>query len=249
MNKQIRRIYELTKFRFDKKTKKAHISPEDWPEEWKRVFYKVYPRFPAVDLNSSVEKSGELESLIASRRTTREFSNEPLDFEVVSSLIFHSAGISTPKEFGFDQAKRMYPSAGARYPIELYLVSNNIIGLERGIYHYDVKNNMIEFLLKKNLKNYMVAATNSNMGMVPAIIILSGVISRTEVKYGVNAYRFALLEAGHIGQNISLLSEKLNLGSCAMGGFDNDKISKLIDLTDEEIPLYIFAIGKKNEKK
>ncbi len=69
-------------------------------------------------------------------------------------------------------------------------------------------------------------------------------MSRTEVKYGINAYRFALLEAGHIGQNISLLAEKEKLGCCALGGFDNDKLSQLLDISQEdEIPLYAFSLG------
>ena len=78
-----------------------------------------------------------------------------------------------------------------------------------------------------------------------AVIIVTGVLSRTEVKYDQNSYRFALIEAGHVGQNIYLVSECLGVGCCAVGGFDNDKLSKLLDIGGSEIPLYLFSIGRK----
>ena len=102
-------------------------------------------------------------------------------------------------------------------------------------------------MLKTNLIEQSQEILNGDLGKAAALIILSGVIGRSEVKYGINAYRFSLIEAGHIGQNISLFCESKGLGSCAIGGFDNDKLSKLLDLTEEEIPLYMFAIGGKNE--
>jgi SagB-type dehydrogenase family enzyme len=247
MNEQIKKFYELTKFKFSKVFGKSIVLLEDWPDEWKKVFYKVYPRFPALRLGTRLRKEGELESLLMRRRSTREFSTAPLDIGELSSLIFYSVGISTPKKGGLSQAKRTYPSAGARYPIEMYLVVNNVENLDRGLYHYDVRDNVLEKLLVGNFSKKMVYATDSKMGAAPLVVILTGVLGRTEIKYGVNAYRFALLEAGHIGQNISLISEKNSLGSCAIGGFDNEQISRLLDLTEEEIPLYIFAVGKKNE--
>jgi len=69
-------------------------------------------------------------------------------------------------------------------------------------------------------------------------------MSRTEVKYGVNAYRFALLESGHIGQNFSLLCTQRGIGCCTLGGFDNDQLVKLLDVGEDEIPLYAFSFGK-----
>lgn len=76
------------------------------------------------------------------------------------------------------------------------------------------------------------------------VVIMTGVLSRAEVKYDQNAYRFALIEAGHVGQNIHLISESLDLGCCAIGGFDNDRLSKLLDIGGSEIPLYLFSIGR-----
>jgi len=145
------------------------------------------------------------------------------------------------------QPKRFYPSAGARYPIEVYLLANNIEGLSKGLYHYNVKSNTLEEILKKDLSGKSIRLFGQDISKGnPNFIILTGVMSRSEVKYGLNAYRFGLIESGHIGQNIYLLSEEQRLGCCAIGGFDNELTTKLLDLSDDEIPLYVFALGKTN---
>jgi SagB-type dehydrogenase family enzyme len=79
-----------------------------------------------------------------------------------------------------------------------------------------------------------------------ALMLISAVLSRTTVKYGHRGYRFALIEAGHIGQNIYLLSEKKNLGCCALGGFLDDKLNELLDLENEPV-IYALALGSKKD--
>lgn len=112
------------------------------------------------------------------------------------------------------------------------------------MYHYNCKSNELESLLEKDLSLESSQIFGEAYKGNPNFIVINGVISRTEVKYGINAYRFALIESGHIGQNISLLAQKENLGCCALGGFDNDKLSKLLDINQEdEIPLYVFSLG------
>ena len=77
----------------------------------------------------------------------------------------------------------------------------------------------------------------------PTFAFFTAVIPRSEVKYGINAYRFALLEAGHMAQNAYLLCTKNGLGCCTIGGFVNDAIVELLDLTENELPIYVFAGG------
>jgi SagB-type dehydrogenase family enzyme len=243
MKEEIMKYYKSTKFHFDNE----NFSPDfEWPITWSKVFYKTYPRFPSKKLQLSENGAGpDLESLLKKRQTQREFSQQVLDYKVLSHILFYSAGIKPDSRDDIDSAKRMYPSAGARYPVEVYIVGNKVSELEEGLYHFNVKDNKVELLLKKDLRDDMTKILNSEMGMAPLLLILTGVMSRTEVKYGSNAYRFALIEAGHIGQNISLLSERFKLGCCAIGGFDNDKLVKLLDVTEEELPLYVFAMGMK----
>jgi SagB-type dehydrogenase family enzyme len=211
---------------------------------WVRIFYKIYPRFPKFRL-PKLKAKGELENLLIRRQSVREFTDSPIPLETFGRLIHFSFGIKENQETEV-QKKRFYPSAGARYPIEPYIIANNISDLNFGLYHYNTKEDKLEVLLKRDLRRDSQKIFGEDISINnPNFIILTGVMSRTEVKYGINAYRFALLEAGHIGQNLYLLSEKENLGCCAIGGFDNDYLSKLLDLTDDEIPIYSIAIGNK----
>ena len=181
--------------------------------------------------------------ILEQRKSIREFKDSPISFDSLNQILFYSMGIKNPDD-PLEYTKRYYPSAGARFPIEAYIINNNVKDLEKGLYHYNVKHNQLEQLLKEDLVSKSTEIFGEANKGNPNFIILTGVMSRTEVKSVTNAYRFALLESGHIGQNISLLVEKEKLGCCALGGFDNDKISKLIDLSQEdEIPLYAFSLG------
>lgn len=244
MLKDIRKFYEKTKFDF---SKKEVIKNFQWPLNWIKIFFKTYPRFPKIRFKS-LKVKGELYSLLSKRISIRDFKEEPVSLQDLEKVLYFSVGIKGSNK-DINKTRRFYPSAGARYPIETYLISNNIEGVDKGLYHYNVKSNELERLLKKDLTKeskriFGEEASKDN----PNFIISTGVMSRNEVKYGINAYRFALLEAGHIGQNISLVSEKIGLGSCAIGGFDNDELVRLLDLGEDEIPLYVFSFGKPKEQ-
>lgn len=237
----IKKFYEKTKSSSDQLAK---LPEGTIPPNWVKIFYKTYPRFPKIKF-PPIKLDGELGELLKKRKSFREFIDSEISLDIFERILYFSLGIKRNQEQE-TQKKRFYPSAGARFPIEPYIIANNIKGLERGLYHYSVKNNELETMLKKDLRinssNIFGKDITKNN---PNIIILTGVMSRTEVKYGINAYRFALLESGHIGQNLYLLSEKGKIGCCAIGGFDNDSLSKLLDLTEDEILLYSLAIGNK----
>ncbi|MFH1503596.1 MAG: SagB/ThcOx family dehydrogenase [Candidatus Diapherotrites archaeon] len=239
MINSIRRIYKQTKFKFEEANL---IDNYNTPLNWIKIFFKTYPRMKKIQLKIP-EGDGEFYNLLINRNSIRDFKDSPISLESLNKILFYSLGLKNPREKNED-TRRFYPSAGARYPIEAYLLNNNTNGLDKGLYHYNIKDNQLEQLLAKDVSSDSSAIFGESYKGNSNFIILNGVISRTEVKYGANAYRFALLEAGHIGQNISLLAEKEKIGCCAIGGFDNDKLSKLIDITQEdEIPLYAFSLG------
>ena len=237
MISEVLKYYEFTKMR------RRQGSPSfdgDIPENWRRIFYKSYPRFPSIGLDIS-EPSLALKDL-ASRQTVRGFTSEALCFSDLSNILFWSAGIKPKQES--DMPKRMYPSAGARYPVELYVIVENVQGLQGSLYHYNVLDNSLEQMLgeRSDVKSIDLFCQDDLFPV--STLCLTGVLSRTEVKYGAQSYRFALIEAGHIGQNVCLLSQSLGVGCCPVGGFDNDKLVKLLDLVGSEVPLYLFALGK-----
>ncbi|PJE81325.1 hypothetical protein COU58_03070 [Candidatus Pacearchaeota archaeon CG10_big_fil_rev_8_21_14_0_10_32_42] len=238
---EIKDFYEKTKFKVGQVIE--WVDDFGPPINWIKIFFKTYPRMRKVEFKIS-DCEREFCRLLEQRKSIRDFEGSPISFDSLNRIIHYSVGIKDSKE-SLEHTRRYYPSAGARYPIETYIINNNVDRLKKGLYHYNVKQNQLEQLLERNL---ILESTEifgeANKGN-PNFIILTGVMSRTEVKYGINAYRFALLEAGHIGQNISLLAEKEKLGCCALGGFDNDKLSKILDISEEdEIPLYAFSLGK-----
>lgn len=238
MLEDIKKFYEKTKLDADSE----ESEPSEAPITWIKVFYKEYPRLPSITLPET-QQEGELARLLAERESTRNFSNEPVTLKELAQII-RSCRIVDPNR---DPERRTYPSGGARFPVEVYLVSFNIEELKPGAYHYNIKKGTLELLWEKDLRDKEEEIVSPSLKNSAAAIILTSVVARSEVKYGHKAYPYSLIEAGHVGQNLQLMCTKLNIGSCSIGGFVNDTISKVLDLTDNEIPLYVIGLGKKEK--
>lgn len=214
----------------------------EMPEEWLRIFYKTYPRLDQTKLSVRDIPDMSLKASLMCRKSDREYV-APINFNELSTIIYYSCGMLPDNE----DSRRMYPSAGARYPIECYILSKSVEGINPGLYHYNVKNNTIETLFCGNIEkdiDEILTSQKSLFEASSALLILTTVLSRTEVKYGVNAYNFSLIEAGHIAQNIYLVSKSLDVGTCAIGTLHRTAVNNLLDITEEEIPLYGLVLGK-----
>ena len=235
MLKEIKKFYELTKVK-----NTLDDSGEEVPITWTKVFYKTYPRLKSIDL-PEVQKDGELETLLQHRESTRMFSDNPLSFEEISASL-KSCRIVDPDR---DPERRTYPSGGARFPIELYLVAFNVDSIERGVYHYNIKEGKLELLWEKDLRDRRRELISPYLENSAATIIFTSVISRSEVKYGHKSYPFSFIEAGHMGQNILLTATEWEIGACPVSGFVDDTIIEMLDLTEGEIPIYTISLGKR----
>jgi SagB-type dehydrogenase family enzyme len=146
---------------------------------------------------------------------------------------------------------RNYPSGGARYPLEVYLIVLMDTGeLKEGTYHYNVKFHYLEIMQQEKMQNQVRNAVNAvNEELVsksPFLLVVSAVFSRSEIKYSHRTYRYLLLEAGHMVQNMYLVSEALGLNYCAIGGFVDRTINELLSFdVSKERALYMFAFGNK----
>ena len=147
MIKDIKNFYEKTKFTIGETME--FINDFQPPINWIKIFFKTYPRMDKVKLKSQKDKN-EFCQLLEQRISTRNFEDCPISFDSLNRILFYSMGIKSPNE-SFEHTRRFYPSAGARYPIESYLVSNNVQGLSKGLYHYNIKSNQLEQLLNKDL--------------------------------------------------------------------------------------------------
>lgn len=229
---------------------KRQINPDasQWPDEWRTVYYKTYPRFPKIALED-IEPNSDLFSALKTRRSRRAFSDAPLSKRELSVLLKYAAGMQSPRDPG--KLTRMYPSAGARYPIELYAAAlKQSEDIPAGLYHYDVEHHRLDVLWRRKDFSKVVKNLFNNEWYADAalLIFMTGVFWRSEHKYGERAYRFVLIESGHIAQNIYLVAETLSLKCCEIGAtrpVSDESVEKLIDIDGvSESLVGTMALGK-----
>ncbi len=187
-----------------------------------------------------------LEELLKNRRSCREFSSDPLSQEELSTLLWASQGISHKE--GEHIQLRTAPSAGALYPVETYLCINNVEGFQQGLYHYLLEDHIIAQLIDHDYRDDIAHAgmEQEMLKRAAVVFIWTAVVRRCTFKYHQRGYRYIYLDAGHVGQNLSLAAEYLCLGCCMVGSFYDDEMNKLLHLdgTDETV-IYLGAVGKK----
>lgn len=177
-----------------------------------------------------------LEEAIAKRRSIRSFSDKELSLEQISQLLWAAQGITAKKG---DFSYRAAPSAGALYPMEVYLVKKD------GLYRYLPERHALEALNKKDLRQNLASSAfgQACISQAPVSIVICAVYSRITVKYRDRGIRYAHIEAGHIAQNIHLEAVALGLGSVPVGAFNDDDTKRVLTLPINNEPLYIIPVG------
>lgn len=187
-----------------------------------------------------------LGAALRNRHSVRDFVLKPLPIERLSQLLFLSHGVrglrSVDGELMFDRAA---PSAGGLYPVELYVATQMVKGLPDGIYHYYARSHKLE-QLKTGSFHAKLADLTIGQEMIRSanlVVIITAYFRRTTWKYGLRGYRYGLLDAGHVGQNVYLVAGSLKLGAVTIGGFFDAEVSSLLGLESEESPVYLACIG------
>ena len=174
-----------------------------------------------------------LEETLAARRSVREFTQEPLTEAEISQLLWAAQGITS------EEGRRTSPSAGALYPLELYLVTAS--GLSR---YLPTKHQLLP-QDDRDLRSAVQATAlgQRSIGDAPAVFVMAGVYARTRQKYGNGAERYVDMEAGHAAQNLILQAVAMDLGGITIGAFEDRKLSNVLSMPDHHDPLYIIPIG------
>lgn len=183
-------------------------------------------------------------SVIARRRSRRDFTNDPLTLSQLSQLIWATQG--TTLQLGAI-ALRAAPSAGALYPIETYLTINRVETLPPGVYHYNPIDIVLEKLNEGKHCGSELAAAALHQDMVSdaaATFVWTAVIPRTKRKYRQRCYRYIYLDAGHIGENLYLAAEAMGLGCCTVGAFFDEEVNRIIGVDgSQETVIYLGVVG------
>ncbi len=214
----------------------------DW--DGRPPLYKEYPGKPVVALPAPVFPAAvDLKEVVSRRRSVRAFAKKPVTLQQLSTLIWASAGI-TRRTSG--SAFRAAPSAGALYPIETYVVANNVGGLGPGLYHYDVRGHNLELLRMGGFgKAAAAAALDQDIAAVAAVdFIWTAVFARSVWKYRQRAFRYVYLDCSHVAGQLSLAAVALGLGSCNIAAIYDSEMNSLLGVDgEEESVLYMCCAG------
>ena len=236
--------------------------------------YKTYPNNESIELDRDFELTKQsFEEVLLTRRTIREYSGESITLKELSKILYFSYGITISfKAFeshgiffhsqdyiqGVDaidtllvnggyQGFRAPASAGGLYPLEIYPVIKKVDGIDPGIYHYNVREHKLEVLRKGDFSKELADLTFNQDWQNDAAVyfVVTALFDRTRFKYYERGYRFVLIDAGHMMENLYLVSNSLELGAAAIGGYYDDDMDKFLGIDGiNEATVYLSLVGK-----
>lgn len=208
-------------------------------------------RIPLTRDFSMLALKNDLVGLIRDRRSSRIYTQEKMTVEELSFLLWATQGVKDLRGKSY-ATLRTVPCGGARHEFETYLMVRKIEGLQPGAYHYLPMEHTLEYLYPvENMESTISDSLSEQSWAAKANVVFyySMVPYRAEWRYGIYAHRTALLDAGHVGQNLYLACTGLGLGCCAIAAFSHELCNKLFGLDgEEEYIVYTFPVGTIREK-
>lgn len=196
-------------------------------------------KLPAPALKSQVS----VEEALKARRTVRRFASRGLDLKQVAQLLWAADGVSDP------QGHRTAPSAGATYPLELYLVvgERGVADLAPGVYRYRVADHALEPVVAGDLRAAVARAAlhQTWMAAAPVIVVIAAEYRRCTNRYGERGLMYTHMEAGNVSQNLFLAAETLGLGAGIVGAFEDRGLAQVLQLPQAHEPLLVMPVGYK----
>jgi SagB-type dehydrogenase family enzyme len=185
-----------------------------------------------------------LQQLLHQRRSVRDFQDVSISLSNIGQLLWAAQGITNSRGY------RTAPSAGALYPLELYVVTGQVKDISPGIYHYDPNNHRLIKVDSGDRRKKLARAAYGQASVSDAatVVVFAAVYERTTFKYGERGVRYVHIETGHAAQNLHLQAESLGLGTVVVGAFNDDKVKAVLQLPDNVQPLILMPVGKKTRK-
>ncbi len=196
------------------------------------VMVKLPP--PRLDGAMSVERA------LLTRRSVRGYRDEPLTLAEAGQLLWAAQGITSSRGL------RAAPSAGALYPLEVYLVAGRVDGIAPGIYRYRPAGHILERVVSGDRREDLCRAAfgQSPPENAPASLVFTAVYGRTTRKYGERGLRYVYMDHGHAAENVYLQAVSLGLGTVLIGAFDDEAVKRFLSLPAGEEPLSIMPVGR-----
>ena len=182
-----------------------------------------------------------LEQLLTQRRSVRSYQGLPLELADIGQLLWAAQGIT------HWQGYRTASSAGALYPLELFVIAGHVKGLEDGAYHYDPKHHDLKRIVRGDLRKKLSLAAYGQDWIENAavIVVFAAVYERTTQKYGSRGKRYVLIEAGIAAQNLFLQSESLGLATVMVGAFNDEAVAQALEPPAKVEPLLLMPVGRR----
>ena len=189
---------------------------------------------PRQDSEFSIERA------LHERRSVREFGKTALTQDEVSQLLWAAQGITSR------DGLRTAPSAGALYPLELYLVVGMVRDLDPGVYRYAPAGHKLMKIIAGDQRHKLASAAHVQdcVADAAAVLVFTAIERRTTRKYGSRGVRYVHIEIGHASQNVFLQATALGLGTVVVGAFEDDAVGELLHLPEGEVPLYLMPLGR-----
>ncbi len=187
------------------------------------------------------ESKLSIEKALLQRRSVRDYRDQPLDISEVSQLLWAAQGITDQRGL------RTTPSAGALYPLEVYLVAGNVSGLSAGIYRYKTNGHALVKVAGGDRRAELCSAALGQACVKngAAVVVFTTIYERITGKYGNRGIKYAHIEVGCAAQNVYLQAVSLDIGTVFVGAFHDDQVKQLLNLDDNEHPHCIMPLGKK----
>jgi SagB-type dehydrogenase family enzyme len=180
-----------------------------------------------------------VEAALRERQSVREYSGDPVTLAELSQLLWAAQGVT------HSRGRRTAPSAGALYPLELYVVAGRVDGLEKGLYRYRIGDHDLLEVSREDLQGELTAAALGQecIADAAAVIVVAGVVERSAVKYGERALRYVHMEVGAVAENIYLQATALGLGTVYVGAFRDAQVKRVLRMPEED-PFAILPVGR-----
>lgn len=181
-----------------------------------------------------------IERALSDRRSVRSYRPEPLGISEVSQLLWAAQGLTGAQRY------RTAPSAGALFPLEIYVAAGAVTDLESGIYRYDPQGHRILLTATGDQRPALCrsALSQGSIRCAPAVLVFCAVFERVTGKYGRRGVQYVHMEAGHAVENACLQAVSLGLGAVVIGAFDDGEVGRIVRLPPAEAPLLLLPVGK-----